>query len=258
MQGIIVEQNSSNYLRFDVYHDGASPRLFSASFVNNNPTINADTPIAAGMPLWLKLKRTGNTWTGSWSNDGTSYTTGVTFNQTLNVTKVGPFAGNCCSSAPAFTAQIDHFFNTASPIVPEDGGPPGITPGAVTTTGTGATVPWTTTRPTTSQVSYGTTTAYGSATVLDNTLVSTHSQRISGLICNTLYHYKVTSANVGGGNSASSADATFTTGACAVVPDLTLTKTHTGNFTMGGTGSYTLTANNVGSAATTGALTEAD
>jgi hypothetical protein len=214
MQGIIVEQDGSNYLRFDVYFDGSSPRLFSASFVNNNPTINANTPIAAGMPIWLKLKRTGNTWTGSWSNDGTSYTTGVTFNQTLNVTKVGPFAGNCCTSAPAFTAQIDHFFNTASPIVPEDGGPPGITLGTVTTSSTGATVPWTTTRPTTSQVSYGTTTAYGNITVLDNTLVSTHSQSISGLVCNTLYHYKVTSANVGGGNSASSPDATFMIGAC--------------------------------------------
>jgi hypothetical protein len=61
MQGIIVEQDGSNYLRFDVYFDGSSPRLFSASFVNNNPTINANTPIAAGMPIWLKLKRTGNT-----------------------------------------------------------------------------------------------------------------------------------------------------------------------------------------------------
>jgi regulation of enolase protein 1 (concanavalin A-like superfamily) len=215
MQGILVEQDSSNYLRFDVYYDGASPRLFSAGFVNNNPTVNTDTPIAAGMPLWLKLKRTGNTWTGSWSNDGTSYTAGVTFNQTLSVTKAGLFAGNCCSSAPAFTAQIDHFFNTASPIVPEDGGPPGITLGAVTTTGTGATVPWTTTRPTTSQVSYGTTTAYGNVTALNSTLVANHSVVLSGLSCGAVYHYKVSSANIGGADSASSGDFTFTTKACA-------------------------------------------
>ena len=56
MQGIIVEQDSSNYLRFDVYHDGSSPRLFSASFVNNNPTIDTNTPILRGSGAAVALK----------------------------------------------------------------------------------------------------------------------------------------------------------------------------------------------------------
>ena len=43
------------------------------------------------------------------------------------------------------------------------------------------------------------------------------------------------------------------------VPDLTLTKTHVGNFSQGQTGAtYTLTANNVGSAATNGTVTVTD
>jgi regulation of enolase protein 1 (concanavalin A-like superfamily) len=253
MQGIIVEQSSGNYLRLDVYNDGASPRLFSASFVNNTPTVNVDTPIAAGVPVWLKLKRTGNTWTGSWSNDGTSYTTAVTFNQTLSVTKAGLFAGNCCSSAPAFTALIDYFFNTASPIVPEDGGPPGITLGAVTTTNTGATVPWTTTRPTTSQVSYGTTAAYSKVTTLDSTLTANHSVVLSGLSCGAVYHYKVTSANIGGADSASSGDSTFTSKACAgatgpVSDNFNSNTLNTSLWTFVnplGDGSYTMNGNSV-------------
>jgi uncharacterized repeat protein (TIGR01451 family) len=53
-------------------------------------------------------------------------------------------------------------------------------------------------------------------------------------------------------NSAS--DATIING----VPDLTITKTHTGNFTQGLPGSYTITATNSGTAATTGAITISD
>jgi hypothetical protein len=39
------------------------------------------------------------------------------------VTSIGPFAANHSGSgnSPAYTAQVDYFFNTASPIDPEDG-----------------------------------------------------------------------------------------------------------------------------------------
>jgi regulation of enolase protein 1 (concanavalin A-like superfamily) len=40
----------------------------------------------------------------------------------MTVAKVGPYAGNAGSPPPAWTATVDYFFNTASPIVPEDGG----------------------------------------------------------------------------------------------------------------------------------------
>jgi len=42
----------------------------------------------------------------------------------LVVSQVGVFAGNFGSGgspAPAHTALVDYFFNTASPIIPEDG-----------------------------------------------------------------------------------------------------------------------------------------
>src|SRR5439155_229669 len=54
---------------------------------------------------------------------------------------------------------------------------------------TTATVTWTTDVPTDSQVQYGTTTAYGSSSALNSTLVTSHSLRPSGLTRLTTYHY---------------------------------------------------------------------
>src|SRR5262249_33470519 len=41
MQGILAEQDSNNYLRFDVYHDGTTVRLFSATIVGGTATIQS-------------------------------------------------------------------------------------------------------------------------------------------------------------------------------------------------------------------------
>jgi hypothetical protein len=59
-------------------------------------------------------------------------------------------------------------------------------------------------------VLYGTTTGYGSATTVDPALVVSHSQPLSGLVANTLYHYQVRSVDAGG-TPVTSPDATFTT-----------------------------------------------
>ncbi len=62
----------------------------------------------------------------------------------------------------------------------------------------------------TSQVEYGTTTAYGTLTTLNSTLVTSHAVSLSGLTINTLYHYRVHSKNSAGIESISG-DATFST-----------------------------------------------
>ena len=81
---------------------------------------------------------------------------------------------------------------------------------AVSVTTTGAKITWATDQASNSQVSYGTTTAYGSLTTLDTTLVTSHSESLSGLTPGTLYHYQVLSANSSGQQSASG-DFTFAT-----------------------------------------------
>jgi hypothetical protein len=62
-------------------------------------------------------------------------------------------------------------------------------------TATSATVNWTTNQASDSQVDYGLTTLYGSSTALDTSLVTSHSQGITGLLPATLYHYRVRSQN---------------------------------------------------------------
>lgn len=121
-QGILVQQDPGNLVRFDLVGDGQYTKIFAASFENGIPTGRAFSAIgAAGIsPLWLRVKRQADTWTESYSTDGSTFTTAVTFDQALSIESVGIFAGTG-GGAPAFTSLTDYFFNTASPIVPEDG-----------------------------------------------------------------------------------------------------------------------------------------
>ena len=73
-----------------------------------------------------------------------------------------------------------------------------------------ATITWKTNEPSTSQVHYGLTEAYGSATRHYTTLPYAHSVVVSGLAPGTLYHYSVRSVDAAG-NVSLSADQTFTT-----------------------------------------------
>jgi len=81
-------------------------------------------------------------------------------------------------------------------------------------TSSSATITWTTDEPATSQVNYGTTSAYGSSTPIDNNTVTSHSVILTGLTASTLYHYQVLSTDPIGLSSAST-DFTFTTSAPA-------------------------------------------
>jgi hypothetical protein len=77
-------------------------------------------------------------------------------------------------------------------------------------TSSGATITWTTNQAATTQVQYGTTTAYGKTTTLNSTLVTQHSQMLTGLSSATGYHYRVLSKNAAGVQTISG-DFTFTT-----------------------------------------------
>jgi hypothetical protein len=83
---------------------------------------------------------------------------------------------------------------------------------ASSVTATGARITWTTNELSDSRVSYGLTTAYGSNTPLNITMVTSHSMALSGLTTATTYHYRVASRDAAG-NIRTSADFSFTTGA---------------------------------------------
>jgi Bacterial Ig domain/Purple acid Phosphatase, N-terminal domain len=102
------------------------------------------------------------------------------------------------------TSSTDFTFTTVGP-------PPAISNvQASGLTTNSAAIGWTTDVAATSQVDYGTSTAYGNSTALDSTLVTSHSQTLGGLMPATAYHYRVKSAN-SSGSLATSGDFTFTT-----------------------------------------------
>jgi len=110
-------------------------------------------------------------------------------------------------------------YATSSISVTVDNTPPVISAIASSTAQTTATVTWTTNEAATSQVVYGATSAYGSATS-SASLITSHSIGVTGLTASTLYHYAVVSTD-GQGNTATSSDQTFSTTALSFVLDFT-------------------------------------
>jgi hypothetical protein len=101
-------------------------------------------------------------------------------------------------------------------IISNGGGPVDTTPPVISSvaasaiTSSSATISWNTNKPADSQVEYGVTSAYGSATGLNSAQVMSHSLTLSGLTPLTVYHYRVKSKDAAG-NPAVSGDVTFTT-----------------------------------------------
>ncbi len=122
-EGIVVKQDAGNYLRFDFYSTSSTTRVYARGFtpatslVYNNAVIGANNLA----PLYLRVKREGNQWTQSYSMDGTNWTDMPAFTHALSVSALGLYCGNGLGvTSPAYTLSIDYFFNTASPIDPED------------------------------------------------------------------------------------------------------------------------------------------
>ena len=108
-------------------------------------------------------------------------------------------------------SEISAVYNYTGVTVPTDTTAPTISGVSVSgLTENQATVSWSTNEASDSYVEYGISTSYGSNTLLDISKVTSHSQVLSGLLPNTTYNYRVTSKDAAG-NSASSANATFTT-----------------------------------------------
>ncbi|MEX1254799.1 MAG: flexitail domain-containing putative surface protein [Dehalococcoidia bacterium] len=126
-------------------------------------------------------------------------------------------------SSGTFSIQVppDSFFTlTGTPGVAEST-PPSISGvSAAGVTATGASIVWNTNEVADTRVEWGTTASYGQSTVFDAGLVTSHHQKLAGLLPATTYHYRAHSADASGNPSVSS-DHTFTT--TTAPPTLTVT-----------------------------------
>jgi hypothetical protein len=173
---------------------GLTATAASSSSVNLSWTASTDNVGVTGYNILRGGTKVGTSTTTSYTDNGLASNTKYTYTVTAF-----DAAGNV--SQPSSPATV---------TTPADTTPPVISNVAASPNQTTATITWTTDKPSSSQVAYGTTSAYGSTTPLDSTLVTAHSQTISGLTPGQQYHFSVASTD-GSGNSASSPDSTFTT-----------------------------------------------
>jgi regulation of enolase protein 1 (concanavalin A-like superfamily) len=120
MQGILVEQDAQNWIRFDTYSDGSTLYAFAAVTQGGSSAQKFKVVIPGGSAPYLRVDRAGDVWTMSYSTDGVDWAEAGSFTQALMVTSVGPFAGSTPGSG-GFTTEVDYFESAADPLATEDG-----------------------------------------------------------------------------------------------------------------------------------------
>lgn len=198
-QGIVIEQDANNWMRFDVYHDGTNLKAFIGRTVGGSNSSVQNATITPGTANYMRVRRTGNLFELELSNDGSTWTPSGSVTLALAVTQVGVYAANPVVGLD-WTTEVDYFFNTASPISPEDSGPPPTDVDSPLIHSIGETlgnneftVEWFTDEACLGTVEYGETTSYELGSVSDAGGLYAHSILVPSLQTGITYHYRVLS-----------------------------------------------------------------
>ncbi len=122
----------------------------------------------------------------------------------------GGFLYGPSGSFPSTPSSANYWADVVLQTTPPDTAPPAISSVAATPGVDSATVTWTTDEPANSQVKYGTAADSLTSSASNPDLVTSHSVKLTGLASNTTYYYTVASTD-GGGNTSTSAPASFKT-----------------------------------------------
>ena len=93
-QGVLIEQDLDDWIRFDVYRSGSQNRAFVGSTVGGSTSTEAHATVALVAPMHLRVTRVGDDWTCWWSSDGASWNSLVTFTRVMVATQVSLYGGN--------------------------------------------------------------------------------------------------------------------------------------------------------------------
>ncbi|MCG3113119.1 MAG: fibronectin type III domain-containing protein [Candidatus Manganitrophus sp. SB1] len=181
---------------------GLAATPVSSSQINLAWNPSTDNVGVSGYRVYRNGLQVGTTTVTSYANPGLGADT--TYNYTVAAFDA---EGNLSAQSAGASARTLPPPDTTAPVISA------VAAGSITTGG--ALISWSTNEPSDTQVEYGTTTAYGSATPIISTLVTAHSRSLSGLLPSTLYHYRVRSRDAAG-NLAVSNNGSFTT---AAAPD---------------------------------------
>ncbi|MEM9338652.1 MAG: fibronectin type III domain-containing protein [Bacteroidota bacterium] len=212
LQGLIVKESDHKYLRFDLFRKSSS-QLFAALIDGNSSNIKTNQSISPAGSTWIKVNRSGDDWTYSYSLNGVEWMVAATFHQPIFVSQVGILVGNFGTN-PVTTSVVDYFFNNDERIDPEDEGamdliPPVISDVMVTSTADSAIVSWTTDELTYGLLDYGLSTSYSNGAQVTH-LRTSHRLVLHPLLPDTTYFYQITSID-GNGNETISSTFSFVT-----------------------------------------------
>ena len=167
-------------------------------------------------PLWLQLRRTGATCLLLHSTDGLVWQTTATVAQPLDLNRTGWLAG--ALGGPA-TVAIDHFFNLAAPIAPEDGATgdfsgPVIGPVSAAPDFAQLVLTWDTDEAAYHRLRYGLTTGYELGQLESGFFSTAHTATLAGLDPGRTYHVRIDCFDYAG-NLTGTGDLRFHTDAVA-------------------------------------------
>ncbi|MCG3113116.1 MAG: DNRLRE domain-containing protein [Candidatus Manganitrophus sp. SB1] len=183
---------------------GLTATAASSSQINLSWNVSTDNVGVTGYRIYRNGTQVGTTTLRNYSNAGLAADTAYSY-----TVAAYDAAGNLSAQSAAVSTRTLPPPDTTAPVIS------GILAGSITANG--ALISWSTNEPADTQVEYGTTTAYGTSTPIVSTLVTAHSQVLTGLNPATTYQYRVKSKDAAG-NLAASGNGTFTT---APLPDTT-------------------------------------
>lgn len=199
-QGIVIEQNKDNLLRFEFRSDGNGVRLFLAEIVNGVATLIRDRNVAGRgtAPLYARVQREGTVWTFLYSFDGTTWQTTTSLNRGLTMTGIGLSLANSSATGHMLRADYFHNLNDLPDNVPPDRVAPQIAEVTVDTDAEQATVSWRANEPGVGTVAYGTSADNLSMNVATDTLSIWNSVALTNLDSLTNYFFAITTEDANG------------------------------------------------------------
>jgi regulation of enolase protein 1 (concanavalin A-like superfamily) len=134
--GILIKESQARWIRVEFYRaaDGYLRSLMTVGPAQD--VLNVIIPDNVVAPLYVRVVRTGDTFTQYWSDNHENwYLTGTYPSYPMTVTGVGLYAGNRGLNAPAHTVLVDYLSNTLNVPPAEDAARNDLT---VTVVGQGA------------------------------------------------------------------------------------------------------------------------
>ena len=109
MQGVIIEEDFDDVVRFEFFRTGSNTRIFAATFEDGIRNKKHNIVITGTNPFYMTVARVNDKWTQSYSPDGDNWTNTLSFTHPMSVTAAGVYAGN--QNAPN-EVLIDYFYNS--------------------------------------------------------------------------------------------------------------------------------------------------